>query len=190
MGGLSQGPHQENHWWHVVGWSNLTNNYFGRDYNVVGTWVPQTDWHPEGIWVLLPRCSGQNHGGGQLGSHDCSVSMWTLIQCPQITMLPCILMVPNRGMVTLHVVWNGHALDIIQREFLGCSRVRGCRGLPPFAALLPLAPSWGSWSNQDIAAVKWACFQVVVALTSSPIMIIPITLSIILDPTMTGTFSE
>ena len=40
MGGLSLGSHHEDHWWHLLGQSDLTNNYFGGDYNEVGTQVP------------------------------------------------------------------------------------------------------------------------------------------------------
>ena len=35
-GRLSQGFFWEDHQWHLVGWSNLTNDYFGGDYYGVG----------------------------------------------------------------------------------------------------------------------------------------------------------
>ena len=109
-------------------------------------------------------------------------SMWTCIQCPQTSVLPVCIDGPK---------WrNGNPpsgtdlpLDIIQTELLGCSRVRSCGESHPFTAPLSLlAPFQGSWSDPGITALKWDCLQVVVALTSSPFMIIPITLSIILDP--------
>ena len=51
MGRLFQGFLQEGHWWHPVGWSDLINNYFGGDYDGMGTQIPQTDWY-------LRRCLG------------------------------------------------------------------------------------------------------------------------------------
>ena len=56
---------------------------------------------------------------------------------------------------------------IIQTKFPGCCRVRAWGGsdpLPPF----PFESMWGSGSNLDITALKWACFQVTVTLVSSP----------------------
>ena len=37
--------------WHLVGWSDLTNIYFGGNYNGVGTHVPQAYWHLAGAWI-------------------------------------------------------------------------------------------------------------------------------------------
>ena len=82
-------------------------------------------------------------------------------------------------------------LDVSQTEFLGHNRVGGCEG----SGLLCSTPAtpvplWGSSSDPNIITPKWACFQVVVALAISSFVIIPIALAIILDPTMTGTFSK
>ena len=81
-------------------------------------------------------------------------------------------------------------LDVVQTEFLWHSRVGGCGGNGLLHSSPTPAPLWDSWSDPDINAPKWACFKVMVALISSPFVIIPITLSIILDHTMTGTFLE
>ena len=82
-------------------------------------------------------------------------------------------------------------LDTVQTEFLRCGRAGGCRGSDPICRIpIALAPQWGSWSVPGITAPKWACFQVMVALNSSPFVIIPNALSIILDPTMSSTFVE
>ena len=75
-------------------------------------------------------------------------------------------------------------LDIVQVE-----SIRGCRGVTSLQDTCPLVHSQASWSNHNMTALKWACFQVVVSLASSPFMIIPNALSIILDFTMTGIFS-
>ena len=81
-------------------------------------------------------------------------------------------------------------LDIIQTEFLGCSRVGGCRGSDPlhsnpvphiFAGQL----KWPRHNNSEVG--QFPCSS---CSHKSPFVIIPITLSIILDLTMTGTFSE
>ena len=42
---------------------------------------------------------------GSWGPHAGSASMWTCIQCPWMSVLLWTLMVPNRGMLTFHVVW-------------------------------------------------------------------------------------
>ena len=82
-------------------------------------------------------------------------------------------------------------LHIIQKEFLKCGMVGSDGGAAPFAAFpSPCTLFQGSWSDPDITAPKSTCFQVAVALASSPFVIIPIALSIIVDPTMTGTFLE
>ena len=39
---------------------------------------------------------------------------------------------------------------------------------------LPFESVWGNWSDPDITAPKWACFQVAVALTSSPWLSFPL----------------
>ena len=115
------------------GWSDLTYNYFGREYNEVGTQVPETDWHLGEAWVKLPICSGQYHRSGQLGA------LCWLGEHVDLHTMPsdvCIAMyidgpkwrngAPPYGM--------GIPLDIIQTEFLGHGRVGNCRGSDPFAA--------------------------------------------------------
>ena len=61
------------------------------------------------------------------------------------------------------------SLNIIQREFLRYGKV-GDRGSGPLCSIpVPLVPLWGSWSDLEITALKWACFQVVDALTNPPL---------------------
>ena len=43
---------------------------------------------------------------GNWGPHAGSASMWTCLQGPWMSVLPCMLTVPNRGIVTLYVVWK------------------------------------------------------------------------------------
>ena len=74
---------------------------------------------------------------GSWGPHAGSASMWTCIQWPQTSVLPCILTISNGGMDML--------LDIIQGEFLGCGRVRGCGGSYPLHSI-PIPP-WPLWSS-------------------------------------------
>ena len=155
----------------------------------LGTQVPQTDWHSGGTWVYLSICGSWCNGGRQLGALCWLGKHKDPHTVPSDVCLAMNIYSPKQR--------NGDPLcgtdmplDIVHTEFLGYSRVRGCRwsnplSVPPASALLQ-----GSWSNPDITAMKWTCFQVMVALTSSPFVIIPITLSIILNPTMTGTFLE
>ena len=82
-------------------------------------------------------------------------------------------------------------LDIVQREFLRYCRDRGSGGSNPLHSIpICLVLLWGSWSDPDITTLKWACLQITAVLTGSPFVIIPITLSITLGPTMASTFSE
>ena len=147
-----------------------------------------------GTWEE-PRCNSPYVAvgimeAGNWGPCAGSASMWTHMQCPKMPVLPCMLMVPNRGMVTLQVVQTGpwtssrqNSLDAVGSE--------PREGVIPFpASLFPFESVQGSWSNPDITAPKWACFQVAVTLMSSPFVIIPIPLSMILDLTMTRTFLE
>ena len=92
-------------------------------------------------------------------------------------------------MVTLYMVQTCPWMLSRQNSF-GAVGTGAVEGVDPFA--VPQTPMLlqGTWSDPDITALKWACFQDMAALTSSPFMIIPIALSIVLDPTMTSTFSE
>ena len=49
------------------------------------------------MWQLVP----------QRWAHAGSASTLTHMQCLQMPVLPCMVMVPNSGMVTLWVVWTG-----------------------------------------------------------------------------------
>ena len=75
---------------------------------------------------------------GSWGPCAGSVSMWTCIQYPETSVLPWILMVPSRGIVTLCVVktcpWT-----CSRQNSLGCSRVRGCGGSDPLCST-PIPP--------------------------------------------------
>ena len=63
------------------------------------------------------------------------------------------------------------------------------KGDAPLArALPPPACSWDNWSNPDMAAPKCACPQVSIALANSSFVNTFMSLSIILELTMTGTF--
>ena len=97
---------------------------------------------------------------------------------------------PKWGMETLCVVQKCPWMSSRQNS-LGAVGSGAAEGVIPLSAHpSPLVSLQGNWSDQDITAPKWVCFQVKVALTSFPFVIIPITLSIILDPTTTSTFSE
>ena len=104
---------------------------------------------------------------GKWGHCAGSASMWTHIQCPWISVSLFILMVPNGGMVILHVVWTCPWTSSRQNS-LDTVGSGAEEELTPFAASpSPLVPLWGSWSDPDITAPKWAFFQVVVALACS-----------------------
>ena len=138
---------------------------------------------------MIPLCSGQNHGSRQLGV-PCRLSKHvTHMQCPEMSVLPCMLMVPNGQMVIICVVWT-YPWTSSRVNSVGAVRSGVVEGQALHSIPIPLALLQGSWSDLDITAPKKACFQVTVALTISPFVIIPITLSIILDLTMTGTFLE
>ena len=127
---------------------------------------------------------------GSWGPHAGSANMWTHMQCPQMPVLPSMLMVPNRGMVTLHVVQTGPQTSSRQNSLDAVGSEPG-EGMTPFPTFLfPLESVQGSWSNPDITTPKLVYFQVAVTLVSSPFVIIPIALSMILDLTMNRTFSE
>ena len=86
-----------------------------------------------------PRCNSPNTVAstkevGSLGSWAGSASTWTHMQYPEMSVWLWILMVPNRGMVTLHVI--GTCPWMLSRQKpLGVNWVGGCcRG----------SPFWGS----------------------------------------------
>ena len=147
-------------------------------------------WAPMRNQGVTPKCSGWNHGGGHVGA------LCSLIRHVDPHRMPsdvCVAMYidGSKWKDGDSLCGTDMPLDIVQREFLRHNRVRVAEGAAPSAAsLFPLAPLWGSWSNPDIITLKWACLQVMVALASSPFVIIPIALSIIVDPTKTRTFSE
>ena len=74
-------------------------------------------------------------------------------------------------------------LDVIQVEFLRCSGVGVVEEGAPSIKPPSLHVFVGQLGQPIHNALKWACLQIVIALTSSPFAIIPIALSIILDPT-------
>ena len=83
------------------------------------------------------------------------------------------------------------SLDILQAELPDAVVSELGEGMTSFPySPFPFKSVWNNWSDPDITALKWACLQVAVALMSSPFIIIPITQSMILDLTMTGTFLE
>ena len=81
--------------------------------------------------------------------------------------------------------------NIIQAEPPGLCRVRAWGGVVSVpTSQSPFKSVRGSWSDPHVTVLKWACFQVAVALMSCPLVIIPIAQSVILDPALTRTFSE
>ena len=123
------------HWWHLVGWSNLTTT------TLAGITIGQAlrFLRPIGIWEepgVTPYVVVSTMEAGSLGAHAGLASMWTCIQCPQMSVLLCILMVPNGGRVTLYVVqtcpWTLSRLNS-----LGNSWVGGCGGSGPLQHLCP-----------------------------------------------------
>ena len=83
------------------------------------------------------------------------------------------------------------ASDVIEAEFPHLHRVTPQRGMTySFSTQVLFELVWGSWSDPDMTAWKWACLHIVVTFASSPLVIKLMALSIILEPTMTGTISE
>ena len=114
------------------------------------------------MWQLVPQ--RQATGGPHVGS----ASMQTCMQCPQTPVLPCILMTPNGGMVTFWVVWTGPQTS--RQNPLDAVWSQHGEGVTSFSAFLsPFESVQGNWSDPDITTLKWACFQVAVALISSPL---------------------
>ena len=145
----------------------------------------QTGIHKE------PGCNSPYMVGGTMevaicGPHDGYVSTRTCTQCPQTSVLLWMFIVPNRGMMTLCVVWMCPWMSSKQNP-VGAVGQGLQRGLPPTGPL-PLACLWDNRSDSNMTTLKWVCFQIMVAFTSAPFMIIPIALSIILDSIMTSTF--
>ena len=92
-----------------------------------------------------------------------SASMSTHIQCPWMPVLPCMLMVPNGEIVTLHVVWRCPRTSSMQNSLCAVWSELG-EGMTSFPTFqFPLKSVQGSWSDLDMTALKWACFQVTVA---------------------------
>ena len=89
------------------------------------------------------------------------------MQCPQTPVLPCMLIVPNGGMSTLHVVQRCPCISSRQNSLgaVGLGSDKRVTSLP--TSLFPFEPVWGSWSDQNMTAPKWLCFQVADALASS-----------------------
>ena len=190
VGRLSWDFHWEDHWKHLVGHSDLANNYLaGTSMGWVLRFLRQIGTGEEPGCNSI--CGSQYHGGGQVGPLTGSASMYTLIQCPQMLVLSCMLIVPNRRIVTLHVVWTC-PLTSSRQNSLGAVVLDPGDGVASFpASQFLLEPLLGSWNDPDMTAPKWACFQVMVSLMSEfPFVIIPITLSMILDLTMTRSFLE
>ena len=127
-GGLQVDPSRVIHWedqqWHyLVGWSDPANNGFGRDFYRNG--------HSGSLGKLVlertPECNSSYVAVGIMevgnwGPHTSSASMWTCMQCPQTPVLPCMLTVPNGGMVIL-LSGMDRSPDIIQAKLPGCYRV-------------------------------------------------------------------
>ena len=152
MGGISWCLHWENHWWHLVGQSDLTNKYFvsitmgwaSRFLRQIGT--------REESGCNFPYVAVGTMGVGRWGSHAGLASMWACMQYPQMLVLPYILMVPNRGIVTLYVVqvccWTS-----TRQNSLGAVRSGATESDPLCSTQSPLMPLLGSWSDPDITAL-------------------------------------
>ena len=121
--------------------------------------------------------------------HAGSVSIWTHIQCPWMSVLPWIFMVPNGGMVTLCVVqtcpWMSSRWNFLVTVVSGA-----VEGVTPSVG--PPSP-WASVGQLE--QPRYDCTKVGLPPDHScpsyfPFCDIPISLSIILDPTITGTFLE
>ena len=67
---------------------------------------------------------------GNWGPQAGAATMWTCMHCPQMPVLPCMLMVSNGRMVTPSSGME-RFLDIIQKEFSGCCMVRPLGGSDP-----------------------------------------------------------
>ena len=187
-GRSSWGSHWKGYCWHLVGWSDFPNNHFGWHHSGVSTQVPQADQYLGGSQVQLPISGGWHNWSGQLG-----VSGWLCRHMephtvPSDVFWPWIFMVSNGGMVTYCVVWM-HLWALSRQNPLCAVGTEVVGGSVPFLRPHPLMHLRGNWSDPDMTTLKWACLKVMVALASTPFVIIPIALSIILDSTMTSTFS-
>ena len=134
-------------------------------------------------WVTVGTTAVGNWGPGVS-----SVSTWTHIQCPLTLELVCTLTVLNGGMVTFCVVWTGPLMSSRQNSLTSTGSPLGEEWITSFSTPVSFELGWGSCSDPDSS--KWACLHIMVAFTSSLLVIKLMALSMILDPTITGTISE
>ena len=95
--------------------------------------------------------------------------MCTYTKCSLTLVLLCTLIVLNGGMVTFCVVWTGPQTLSRQNSFTSMVSPFGEQWITSFSTPVPYVPLWGSCSNPDMTAPKWACIQVMVTFTSSPL---------------------
>ena len=179
-----RGSHWEGYWWMwLAGVTFLMMTLVGTTMEWAPSFLKQISTQEE------PGCNSLYVVAGTMkacswGPWAGSLSTWTYIQCPQMSVWLC----PNEGMVTLFVVWT-HPWISPRQNPLYTVRSWLLKGVPLPGAPVPLAHSRGICSDPDITVLEWACLQIMVALASSPFVIIPISLLIIFDPTTTSIFS-
>ena len=113
-----------------------------------------------------------------------SMRTCTFMVCPLKPAFPFTVMVWNGGIVTFCVVQTAPLTPSNWYFFTSTGSLSPDKSCSAnFSELL-----WDSYSDPDITAPKRACHQVAVALASSPTVMQLRALSIIFEPTTTGTF--
>ena len=106
-----------------------------------------------------PRCNSPQVAVGTTvvgnwGSGICSASTWAHIQCPLTLVLPCTLFVPNRGIVTFHVVQMEPQTLPRQNSFTSTVSTLGEEWTTSFSTSVLFGPVLGHCSDPDMTVPK------------------------------------